>query len=88
MRIFIVCTSCKTSYIVLSHSRWGLGQFVMEGGGGSVEIPEGGFMKKTESLQILDLERLASLPGGQKKVDIVEWWLYWRGGKVVVKGGS
>ena len=36
----------------------------------------------------LDPERLASLPGGQKKVAIVEQWLLWRGGKVVVKGGS
>ena len=36
----------------------------------------------------LDPERLASLPGGQKKVTIVERWLLWRGGKVVVKGGS
>ena len=47
----------------------------------------GGSSEK-KSVQILDRERLASLPGGQKKVDIVEWWLYWRGGKVVVKGGS
>ena len=36
----------------------------------------------------LDPERLASLPGGQKKVAIVEQWLLWRGGKVVVRGGS
>ena len=43
-----------------------------------------GVSEKKESLQILDRERLASLPGGQKKVDIVERWLYWRGGKVVV----
>ena len=30
-RIFIVCTSCMMSYNALSHSHWGLGQFV--GGG-------------------------------------------------------
>lgn len=36
----------------------------------------------------LDRERLASLPGGQQKVAIVERWLLWRGGKVVVNGGS
>ena len=31
-RILIVCTSCKTSYNVLSHSHWGLGQFFKGGG--------------------------------------------------------
>ena len=46
LRILIICTSCKTSYNVLSHSHWGLGQFV-GGGGGSVEIPGG--VKKRES---------------------------------------
>ena len=38
---FEVCTSCKESYNVLSHSHWGLDQFfgagVGEGGGGSSE---------------------------------------------------
>ena len=33
IRILIVCTSCKTSYNVLSHSHWGLGQFFRGGGG-------------------------------------------------------
>ena len=28
MQILIVCSSCKTSYNVVSHSHWGLGQFV------------------------------------------------------------
>ena len=37
IRILIVCTSCKTSYNVLSHSHWGLGQFFGE----VVEIPGG-----------------------------------------------
>ena len=36
--ILIVCTSCKTSYKVLSHSHWGLGQFV--GGWGEVKKSE------------------------------------------------
>ena len=31
--ILIVCTSCKMSYNVLSHSHWGLGQFFGEGRG-------------------------------------------------------
>ena len=51
----IVCTSCKTSYNVLSHSHWGLGQFFGGGGGGGgggwggvVEIP-GGEVKKRQS---------------------------------------
>ena len=34
IRILIVCTSCKTSYNVLSHSHWGLGHFFFSGGGG------------------------------------------------------
>ena len=51
IQILIVCTSCKTSYNVLSHSHWGLGQFFL-GGGGS---------KKKDSLPILGLQRLASL---------------------------
>ena len=47
LRFLIVRTSCKTSFIVLSHSHWG----------------------RKKSLQILDLQRLASLclcrsPGG------------------------
>ena len=44
IRILIVCTSCETSYNVLSHSHWGLGQFFGGGGGGGggvVEIPGG-----------------------------------------------
>ena len=52
VRILIVCTSCKTSYNVLSHSHWGLGQFFGGGGGGGgggvIEIP-GGSKKKTVS---------------------------------------
>ena len=56
----IVCTSFKTSYNVLNHSHWGLGQSVSGGGGGAVEI-QGGSEKKRESLQSLDLQRLASL---------------------------
>ena len=31
LQIFILYTSCKTSYNVLSHSHWGLGQFVRGG---------------------------------------------------------
>ena len=42
--ILIVCTSCKTSYNVLSHSHWGLGQFV--GAGESVDIRGGGGTEK------------------------------------------
>ena len=42
IRILIVCTSCKMSYNVLTHSHWGLGQFSGGGGGGVVvEIPGG-----------------------------------------------
>ena len=33
IRILIVCTSCKMSCNVLSHSHWGLGQFFVGGGG-------------------------------------------------------
>ena len=55
-RIFIVCTSCKTSYNVLSHSYWGS---IFRGGkGGSLKFR--GVWKKV-SLQILGLQRLASL---------------------------
>ena len=46
-RILIVCESCKTSYNVLGHSHWGLGQFFW-GWGGFVEIP-GDSEKKTVS---------------------------------------
>ena len=54
-------TSCKTSYTVLSHSHFGLGQFFGGGAGGGwfVEIPGGASEKK--SLPILGLQRLASL---------------------------
>ena len=59
-RILIVCTSCKISYNVLSHShiyRGGVG-----GWGGSLNFRGGrGGEWKRESLQILDLQRLASL---------------------------
>ena len=44
------------SYIVLSHSHWGLGQFF--GGGGGLKIPG---EEKKDSLPILGLQRLASL---------------------------
>ena len=57
IRILVVCTSCKTSYNVLSHSHWGLGQFFR--GGGVIEIPGGS--EKRDSLPILGLQRLASL---------------------------
>ena len=40
----IVCTSFKTSYDVLGHSHWGLGQFFMGKGGGG-----GGAVKKIQS---------------------------------------
>ena len=46
IRILIVCTSCKTSYNVLSHSHWGLGQFF---GGGVIEIRGGVVVKKRQS---------------------------------------
>ena len=36
--ILIVCTSCKTSYNVLSHSHWGLGQFVGGWGRGPLKF--------------------------------------------------
>ena len=42
----IVCTSCKTSYNVLSHSHWGLGQFVRGGGVGPLKFWGGGVVKK------------------------------------------
>ena len=41
----MVCNSCKTSYNVLSHSHWGLGQFF---GGAVVEIP-GEVVEKRQS---------------------------------------
>ena len=56
--ILMVCTSCKTSYNVLSHTHafiWGLGQLCLSGGWG------GGVMQKRETLHILDLQRLVSL---------------------------
>ena len=45
----IVCTSCKTSYNVLSHSHWELGQFAGGGGGGVVDIWWVGIVKKSGS---------------------------------------
>ena len=45
--MLIVCDSCKTSYNVLSHSHWGLGQFA-GGGGGPVKLG-GGLVKKRDS---------------------------------------
>ena len=56
LQILILYTSCKTSYNVLSHSHWGLGQFV--GGGGHWNSRE---VVKKRSLQILDLQILVSL---------------------------
>ena len=44
-RILIVCTSCKTSYNVLSHSYCGLGQFLW-GGGGRWNSGAGGWKKR------------------------------------------
>ena len=44
----IVCSSCKTPYNVLSHSRWGLGQFF--GGGVSLKFRgRGGGDEKRQS---------------------------------------
>ena len=60
IRILIVCTSCKTSYNVLSHSHWGLDQLLLFGGGGGVSLKFQGEVKK-DSLLILGLQRLASL---------------------------
>ena len=37
LRFWIVCTSCQTSFNVLSHSHRGLGLFVGGGGGGGVK---------------------------------------------------
>ena len=51
IRTLIVCTSCKTSYNVLSHSHWGLSHF-FGGGGGGEGVPlkfRGGSKKKTFS---------------------------------------
>ena len=58
--IFLICSTVSGAF--LSHSHWGLGQFV----GVGVRWNSGGLVKK-ESLQILDLQRLASL----------EKWLLW-----------
>ena len=60
IRILIVCTSCKTSYNVLTHSHWGLVQFFW-GGGGGLSLKFQGGSKKKDSLPILGLQRLASL---------------------------
>ena len=46
--ILIVCTSCKTSYNVLGHSHWGLGQFA-RGGDGCLLNFQGGVVEKRES---------------------------------------
>ena len=40
------CTSCKSSYNDLSHSHWGLGQFLGSGGGGGVCLNYRGIVKK------------------------------------------
>ena len=60
-RILIVCTSCKTSYNVLSHSHWGLGQFCGGGGRGVRGNSGERGSEKTDSLPILGLQRLGSL---------------------------
>ena len=39
IKTLIVCTTCKTSYNVLSHSHWGLGQF--SGVAGSLKLRGG-----------------------------------------------
>ena len=44
LAFLILCISCKTSYNVLSHFHWGLGQFV--GGMRSVGIPGGSEKKR------------------------------------------
>ena len=58
----MACTSCKTSHNVLSHGGW---VNLQAGGGGSGAVViwgQGrGVQCKIESLQILDLRRLASL---------------------------
>ena len=46
IRILIVCTSCKVSYDVLSHSHWGWVNFFF-GGGGSLKFWGG--VKKRQS---------------------------------------
>ena len=49
IRILIVCTSCKTSYNVLSHSHWRLGQLLLFWGGGGVSLKFQGEVKKRQS---------------------------------------
>ena len=46
IQILIVCTSCKMSCNVLSHSHWGLGQFFFFLGGGSLKFWGGGVKKR------------------------------------------
>ena len=63
----MVCTSCKTSYNVLSNSRLsgvsGSGSGSGSGDGWSLIFKGGGGGNaKRESLHILDFQRLASLP--------------------------
>ena len=48
-RILIVCTSCKTSYNVLSHSYWGWVNFSVEGGEGGGSLKFRGVVKKRQS---------------------------------------
>ena len=72
IRILIVCKSCKTSYNVLSHSHWGLGQFFFFFGGGHWNSRGG---VKKDSLQILGLQRLASL---QLQPTDMTFWTHWR----------
>ena len=48
IRILPVCTSCKTSYNVLSHSHQGLGQFFGGGGGGGWSLKFWGEVKKIQ----------------------------------------
>ena len=60
----MVCTPCKTSYNVLSHSHimiWGLVQFVSGGGGGVGSIGIQVDSAKERISRFLDLKRLASL---------------------------
>ena len=68
IRILIVCTSCKTSYNVLSHSHWGLSQFFGGGGGG------GGGSKKRQSPDFRSPEvgiSVKGTDGGNEKGGIV-----------------
>ena len=59
----MVCTSCKTSYNVLSNSclSGGSGSGSGSGDGWSLIFEGGGGNAKKESLHILDFQRLASL---------------------------